>query len=275
MDTLTFDGLPAAGNAALETVLVPEAAPVQPPLLDADRPAVSAAVASLALGGAERIVLDWAASCATQYRVRLVVLRKAQAEWPVPHGVEVTRLPGNEVERGLEQCGAEIVAGGNPVVLCHLLTSAERNALRRGGACAVPVLHNAAAGWPEAADTLFDAPWAISVSRRAADELRAAGCPAPCAVIHHVPRTPVPHSDARRKWRERWALPRDAVVLGMIGAVKPQKSYTRALRVLAGLLERRDAWLTIVGGPAGRDGMLAWDAVLAQARRLGIEGRVR
>src|SRR5262245_44435393 len=275
MDTLTFDSFPAARHSALATLLVPETAPAQPPLLDAGRPAVTAAVASLALGGAERIVLDWAARCATQYRVRLLVLRNARAEWPVPRGVEVMRLPGNVVERELEQCGAEIAAGGNPVVLCHLLTAAERAALARGGACAVPVLHNAAAGWPEAAETLSNAPWVISVSRRAKQELHAAGCRAPCAVIHHVPRTPVPHPDARRKWRARWDLPGDAGVLGMIGAVKPQKSYTRALRVLAAMLEHRDAWLTIIGGPAGRDGMLAWGAVLAQARRLGVENRLR
>src|SRR5262245_14073930 len=275
MDTVTFDSFPAAGHSALATLLVPETASVQPPLIDAGRPAVTAAVASLALGGAERIVLDWAASCAAQYRVRLLVLRKARAEWPVPYGGEVTRLPGNDVERELEQRGSEIAAGGNSVVLCHLLTTAERNALTRGGVCAVPVLHNAAAGWIEGADNVSSAPWVISVSRRAMHELRAASCRAPCAVIHHIPRTPVPHPAARRKWRERWAMPGDATVLGMIGAVKPQKSYTRALRVLAALLERRDAWLAIIGGPAGRDGMLAWDAVLAQARRLGIESRLR
>jgi glycosyltransferase involved in cell wall biosynthesis len=61
----------------------------------------------------------------------------------------------------------------------------------------------------------------------------------------------------------------------MIGGVKPQKSYPRALRILADLLRRREAYLVIVGGPTGRDGALAWRAVLAQARRLGVERHVR
>jgi glycosyltransferase involved in cell wall biosynthesis len=61
----------------------------------------------------------------------------------------------------------------------------------------------------------------------------------------------------------------------MVGGVKPQKAYPRALRILAALLERRRAYLVILGGPIGRDGALAWHAVLAQARRLGVAPYVR
>src|SRR5215208_404573 len=61
----------------------------------------------------------------------------------------------------------------------------------------------------------------------------------------------------------------------MIGGVKPQKAYPRALRVLAAVLQRRDVYLVIVGGPTGRDGALAWRATVAQAERLRLEARVR
>jgi glycosyltransferase involved in cell wall biosynthesis len=61
----------------------------------------------------------------------------------------------------------------------------------------------------------------------------------------------------------------------MVGAVKPQKAYPRALRVLAALSTRRDAFLVIIGGPVGRDGALAWAAAVAQAQRLGVGGLVR
>ena len=60
----------------------------------------------------------------------------------------------------------------------------------------------------------------------------------------------------------------------MIGGVKPQKAYPRALRILASIA-RSDTHLVIVGGPTGRDGAIAWQAILAQARRLGVEARVR
>ena len=274
VDTAPLSPLEQAQQAALAAILAPECAPEQPPLSDASPLEVTAAIGSLALGGAERIVLDWAAGCSHRYRVRLIVLRDAPAEWPVPRGVEIVRRAGETSER-LEREGARTAAGGNPVVLCHLLTVAERRALERGGARAVPVLHNAPAGWIEPVAALADAPLAIAVSRNAAMELRRSGARTPCAVIRHVPPAVAPRPGARREWRERWGLPGDAIVIGMIGAVKPQKSYPRALRILEKLLARRDAYLVIVGGPVGRDGLLAWHAVLAQARRLGIERHVR
>ena len=95
---------------------------------------MTAAIASLALGGAERIVLDWAASCAARYRTRLVVLHEVADEWPLPPGVEVIRLRDADLASQLEAAGSAIASGGNPVVVCHLLTAPERAALARGGA---------------------------------------------------------------------------------------------------------------------------------------------
>ena len=252
-----------------------EHAPDQLPLLVPDGRQVSVAVGTLALGGAERIALDWAVGCAARYRVRIVVVRAARNEWPVPHGVEVTRLRSADPEGELEEVGARIASGANPVVLCHMLTAVERAALARGGAIPVPVLHNAAAGWREGPEALREAPFVLAVSRAAARQLRESGFRGPIPVVHHVPRTPVVHLAARRAWRSRWSLREDAFVIGIIGGVKPQKAYPRALRVLAALLERRDAYLVIVGGPVGVDGDLAWDAVLAQAVRLGLRDRLR
>ena len=253
----------------------PGSAPLQLPLVELGRCEVSVAIGTLALGGAERIVLDWAARCAARRRVRIVVLRAAPVEWAVPPGVELARLRSSDPMRELEAVGTEIASRGNPVVVCHMLSAAERIALARGGAYPVPVLHNSLAGWRERSETLRGAPLVLAVSRAAARELHDAGFAAPVPVIHHIPRTPTARPGARRAWRARWALPEGAVVIGMIGAVKPQKAYPRALRVLAALLERRDAYLVIVGGPVGADGNVAWNALLAQAGRLGVEERVR
>lgn len=267
--------VPSGRPQTAAALFAPDSAPEQPPLMHAAGAQVSAAIASLALGGAERIVLDWAASCTDRYRVRLVVLRDAEDEWPLPHGVEVTRLRGIDLHHQLEAAGAAHAAGGNPVVLCHLLTQDERHALARGGAHPVPVLHNAQAGWRENAEALADARCVVAVSRAAAAELRVSRVRAHCVVIRHIPKAPKLSTNARREWRMRWALPQDAVVIGMIGAVKPQKAYPRALRVLAAVAHARDAYLVIIGGPVGRDGALAWQAVLAQGRLLGLEQRVR
>jgi glycosyltransferase involved in cell wall biosynthesis len=261
----------------LARLLAPPAVPDQPPLLDLATAEVNAAVATLALGGAERIVLDWAARTAVRHRVRLVVLRDVPDEWSVPPGIEVIRLHGNGAldETRLAALGTTMVACGNPLVLCHLLTASERDALARGGACPVPVLHNAEPGWLEPATALAGARFVIAVSESAAAEFRAGGGGTACTVIRHLPSAPRGSVDARQSWRARWALPEDALIIGMIGGVKPQKAYPRALRILAALLGRRRAYLVIVGGPVGRDGARAWHAVLAQARRLGVEPYVR
>lgn len=256
-------------------ILASAAAAAQPPLLDQPPAELHAAIASLALGGAERIVLEWAAHCGSRHRVRLVVLRDAREEWTPPPGIETVRLGGTDVLSKLELLGKAIGASTNPVVLCHLLKADERRALARGGAQAVPVLHNARAGWIEPAGAVSDAPRLITVSRASAAELFDCGVRVPTAVLRYLPPVPRHRPEARRWWRQRWAIPENAPVIGMIGGVKPQKAYTRALRVLAALPERRGAHLVIVGGPTGRDGTLAWQAVLAQAERLGVVPRVR
>ena len=99
----------------LARLLAPAAVPDQPPLLDLPPAEVNAAVATLALGGAERIVLDWAARTAGRHRVRLVVLRDAPDEWSVPRGIEVIRLHGNGAPdtTRLAALGAAMAAGGD------------------------------------------------------------------------------------------------------------------------------------------------------------------
>ena len=272
MDSLESKaGLPAS-------LFLPTAAAKQPPHFPATHTTLTAVISTLAMGGAEKIVLEWAASVvqhtATRFNVRLVVLRSAECEWPLPPGVLITRLALENPLQQLEALARTLVKAGNPTVLCHLLRADERAALTRGGARAIPVLHNAEQGWSEGADTLARAPQVITVSRAAEMELKKAGVRTPCSVIRHLPRTPGAPANGHA-WRERWAIPRDALVIGMLGAVKPQKDYPRALHLFAALLAQRDAWLVILGGPVGRDGPAAWYAVLATAQRLGIAHRVR
>ena len=45
-----------------------------------------------------------------------------------------------------------------------------------------------------------------------------------------------------------------AAVIGMIGAVKAQKNYVRALQILKALHEHKDAYLVILGGPVNTRG---------------------
>jgi glycosyltransferase involved in cell wall biosynthesis len=250
-------------------------AEMQPPLLPRRGGELSVALGGLALGGAERIVLDWAARLQPERQVHVIALRDHDLEWPEPAGVRITRLHGRDVLPRLGQLGREIARSANPVCLCHLLTGAERTALARGGAFTVPVLHNARAGWCEEPAALDGAPLVIAVSAACAAELRQGGFRGgEVSVIHHLPAVPRAAPGAREHWRALWRIPPAATVLGMVGGIKPQKDYPAALRLLHRLHERRDAHLVIVGGPIGRDGRAAWNALLGEMERLGLRRRL-
>ena len=122
----------------------------QPPLPATDAPVVLHAVlGSLAIGGAERIVLDWAARNRGRHPIRLFVIHRQTPEWPVPAGVEIIRpLPGQTITSALQAFGARAVAdwraavgAGAPVVLCHMTRRLPRDALDAAGAWAVGGRH--------------------------------------------------------------------------------------------------------------------------------------
>lgn len=243
---------------------VPEAA--QAPLAALPDEELTMVLPALALGGAERIVLDWAARVRGRHRVHVAVLRDLPVEHPLPGGIRVSRLGAMPLA-----AFARTLAAGS-VVLCHLLTAAQRTELRRGGVMAVPVIHNARAGWIDRDDELRAEPLIIAVSRACAGELRDAGVTGVIHVVRHLPQVPAPDPAARARWRIAWGAPGDALLVGMIGGVKPQKAYPFAVRVLAALAAAAPAArLVIVGGPTGRDGACAWNALHAQCGRLGVE----
>jgi glycosyltransferase involved in cell wall biosynthesis len=256
----------------LRRIVLADGACEQPPLRypgeSRDPEVLTAILPSLALGGAERIVLDWASRVRRGHRVQLVVLGRAVAEYAVPEGVRVTRLDGTAA---LAAFARALGASSNPVCLCHLLTTAQRDVLRSGGAVPVPVIHNARAGWVDPAAALAAEPRIVAVSQACAEELRAAGARGRIDVIRHLPAArPLPAS-LREKLRREWGVAGSPLVVGMVGGVKPQKAYPRALRILVDLCRRvPGARLVIVGGPVGRDGGLAWNALERQRARLGL-----
>jgi hypothetical protein len=92
--------------------------PVQPPLLPRTARALHAAIAGLALGGAERIVLDWARRLEPPWTPHLIVLRDHPHEWAVPSTLAVTRLHGTDVIPRLTQVGNAIAQSDVPVCVC-------------------------------------------------------------------------------------------------------------------------------------------------------------
>ncbi len=246
-------------------------------------------ITSLSLGGAERIVLEWATRLHARWSVHLIVLCNRAKEWSVPSFIRVTRLEDLEwlkkvgdlptwQERHLAKLrlvGAIIAKKPIPVAVCHLLKQDERDALGEAGAHIVTVLHNARDGWGEEAHRLRGSSNVIAVSDACAWDLRADGWKGPVSVIRHIPARRVFHPDARETYRKAWNIPADATVFGMIGAVKTQKNYLRALKILKVLLRKRDVYLVIVGGPVNTlEGRKVWESTVRAVHEMGLRHRV-
>ncbi len=235
---------------------------------------LTVAIAGLALGGAEKIVLDWAIRIYPKWRVHIIVLRDHDQEWPVPEGIKITRLHNQNVLQKLERIGQRIVkSSGNTTVLCHLLQENERNALARFGAITVPVLHNAQQGWMEGASAVSTAPYVVSVSEACKNELGAA-LDKRVSVIRHIPQTRRFANDARNYFRTQWQIPLGAKVIGMVGAVKSQKNYEFAMSILKELNLQEPVYLVILGGPIGKNGKTAWQSVIQSIYEQGVRHRV-
>jgi glycosyltransferase involved in cell wall biosynthesis len=270
------------------SVLSPVGGVVQPPLLTPHLECeLVVAISSLSIGGAERIVLDWANRIHPRWRVHLIVLRDREKEWSVPSFVRVTRVSSyvpllkdkktSDHQKRLmilKKLGQQIAESNNPACVCHLLGRDEREALGFAGAHIVPVLHNAKDGWVEGVERFASSPQVIAVSDACRNDLSQLSFEGDVSVIRHIPPRPKVVAGARENWREKWNIPQNAIVIGMIGAVKAQKNYSEAIRILKALHRYVDAYLVIVGGPLLKNGREDWQAVLDAISECDVRDRV-
>lgn len=248
------------------------------PALAPRAPAARIVIASLALGGAERIVVDGLADQVRRgLRPGLAVLHSSPREWPLPAGVDVLRRPAGEGRAAFLGRIAPWLAEAGPVE-AHLLDDPCLATLSGLGIPVLPVVHNTAAGWRADPSRWRppSVPRVIAVAARVAEELREAGCGAPISVVRHRPRRgAAPDAAAREAMRRRLGVAPGEMLVGMAGRFKPQKDHPRAMAVLAALLASRPARLLILGGWEAEAECAEWRATCRRGADLGLAGRVR
>jgi len=244
----------------------------QPPMMPIISNKLFVVIGGLALGGAERIVLDWARRVHPKWEVTVVVFRNNSKEWEVPSFINVIRLNGSR--KRLQKVAEEISCETNSVCVCHLIRKKERDILEKSGVFTIPVLHNAANGWLEDSESLNTSARVIAVSQACSDDLQDTNYDGDISIIRHLPHSRKFASDSREKILKSWNIPSDATVIGMIGGVKPQKAYPTALRILKAFQKKQDAYLVILGGPIGKQGRESWNAIMQQIKYLGLRNRV-
>lgn len=236
-------------------------------------------VASLSLGGAERIVADLArafAECGTE--ADIVALHAAPQEHRLPPhpGVVVHRLGGMPRSARIAMAAGIVLASRLPAY-CHVLSGDEMRELWGHGCQTVPVAHNAASGWldsPLSWDASLHVPFIVSCGEAVARDLAAAGVSKPIRVLRHMVPAP-PALDPARREAIRLALGcvPGTLLVGMVGRIVPQKRYDRAVGVLAALLDRGiAARLAVLGATKGQPGREARALLEEEATRLGVRG---
>ena len=248
------------------------------PVRDARDP-VRVLIASLAPGGAERIVLEWLGAEAARGReTELAVLHGRQTALAVPEGVKA-RVRGRESpEAFLRALGCDWRHARAPVST-HLITDDALALLWAEGVRTVPVVHNARAGWrndprgwkPE------QVPQAVACADAVSAEMRDCGVALPLVTVRHRPKVGPAAFDMqrRRAIRAELMVGEGTFLVGAIGAIKPQKDHARAVEVLAALASRRDAVLVVLGGILERAALGEFERIIEAAIRFNVVDRVR
>ena len=248
------------------------------PVVDARAP-LRVLIASLAPGGAERIVLEWLAAERSRGRdVELAVLHPRRHALAVPQGIARRIRARESVEAFIASLAREWSAHPAPIST-HLITDDVLAMLWAGGVRTVPTVHNAPQGWRNDASKWSEAnvPLVIACADAVRASLASSGCRIPIVTLRHRPRVGAAAVDAehRAAMRAKLGIGDGTFLIGAIGAIKPQKDYARAVEVLAELVRRRDCALAIFGGVLDASGLAEIDRLLGRAIALGVGGRLR
>lgn len=269
------------GGQGLGGNVVNETATCQPtPSLGFSITHLNIILPSLALGGAERAVLDVVHGLSRTGGTGVVyVLNQLAAEYTVDSDASfpVVSLAGMEPADQMRTIAAQVLCSPAPVVISHLIRAAQLRTLWRFGIKTIPVIQNSATGWHEPVSNFDDphVPFIVAVSDDVKAQLLAASCCKPVSVIRHDIQRWKPTEQHRRdrdQIRSRFGVGPDTTLIGMVGQFKAQKAYVRAVRVLASLRRSRDVKLMIVGGwdHSWGSGRQAYAATVSHARELGV-----
>lgn len=236
-------------------------------------------IASLAPGGAERIVLEWLAAERSRGRpAELAVLHARRNALAVPQGVSVRMRAGESVDAFLGALAHEWRTHPAPVST-HLIADDQLAILWSAGVRTVPTVHNAPEGWRNAPERWREehVPLAIACAESVRRDLIEHGCRVPACTVRHRPRVGAAAFDLRMREQIRGDLriAPATLLVAAVGAIKPQKHYVRVIEVLAALTRRRDAALLILGGALDAAGLAEIDRLMRRATDLGVAARLR
>jgi glycosyltransferase involved in cell wall biosynthesis len=211
---------------------------------------------SLARGGAERSVLETLTGLQRRNASgKLFVLHNVRPGYSfnTTANIQAFRLHALDMPAKLHTVAAEVLASPEPLIFTHMVKADLLRHLWSRGVLTVPVIQNSRPSWQDS-PAAFDhpnVPFVVAVSEVVAQQMREDECPKPVIVLRHELQrwfSADEQQENRRHIRDRFGITDDTFVIGMVGEFKSQKSYTRAIRVLAQIRQVRPAKLLILGG---------------------------
>lgn len=249
------------------------------PLFPSDKK-IRIMISSLALGGAEKIVLDWAkAEVNAGKDVEIAVLYKMDKEWPIPSGVKVFRKSPNTPVGGFIAQLTVRWKNHKGAISTHLIRDNVLSLMWNSGFKTIPVFHNGKEGWKNDPSNWSrkNVPFIIGCADAVSKEIREEVSDIPVYTIKHqasVSKLAL-SMDARKSIRNKLHIPDNAILIGLIGALKRQKNYPKAVEVLAEVNKQREAYLCILGGILNDECKEELNKVLAKAKELNIAKNIR
>ena len=235
---------------------------------------------SLALGGAEKIVLDWAkAESKKNHRVELAVLYKVESEWPVEKGITLLRRPPSMSVESFTESLCERWGDCSQPVSTHLIRDDLLKIFWQHGLKTIPTFHNGKDGWKNDPSKWEseNVPSIIACSNSVRAEI--VSC-----LSSNIPVTVVKHQasvskksvseEARDSVRKELGVDKEDLLIGSIGAFKKQKNYTRAIEILAKCNQFRPTYLCILGGSINEESDTEVKDVIQLAESLGVFDRL-
>lgn len=221
-------------------------------------------VASLNMGGMERIVLDIAEQ---NQAVTIFVMKHSQASHTPLDGVNVIDLSSYPLEEKA-QIVKDAVKGSS--VYTHLIKTIDLNALWNIGITTIPVIHNIAEGWKHNIHdyNVKSVPYIIACGQAVKEDVIASGIKKPVYVIRHIPYIPAVRNHLVNKHEKK-------ISLLMVGRIVSQKRYPFAVRVIAELrknpaLKGYKIQLTIAGPGNEDQSRICVNAILDTCKMFGL-----
>ena len=206
------------------------------------QPAYQYPLPSLAVGGAERSVLETLQGLAGRAGTANLFLTKVVEPYHELKNIgraRVFHLYQNDIGTRLRQVAMEVLASPAPVLFTHLVKARQLRTLWQLGVTTVPVVHNSRPSWQDQPQA-FDhprVPFVAAVSENVAEQLRADGCPKPIAIVRHETQRWFSLEELktyRKEVRGRYSIPDRTLLIGMVGGSSLKRLNARSARAGGG-----------------------------------------